>query len=240
MKNTNYSVPPITIVIIEDHAIFCDGLVKLFEVEGGFQILDRAINGEQGLEAILTHQPQIVILDKSLPDGDGLQIARQIKQQNKATSIIILTGAEAEKDLMINILQAGASAYCHKSISFDELIHVVRKVHAGYYYIEGNIMCQAQAKTWLNKQTNLLLKPYVRDAHHRNITLSPRERDILKSVVQGKSNKEISQHLHISQQTVKNHMTSILNKLGVRDRTQAVITAIRHGWFNINDEFIDL
>jgi two-component system response regulator DegU len=239
MKKINRTASPITIVIIEDHTIVSDALVKLFEIEGGFHTMEVAKTVKQGIEAILTHQPQIAILDMHLPDGEGLQVAEQIKHKQCGTTAIILL-TQAERDIVVQAFEAGASAYCHKSISADELIQVIRKVHEGYYYIEGCFMRRDDVSRWVNKQLNNLFSPYIKQAHIKNVILSPRERDILKSVVQGKSNKEISLHLHISQQTVKNHMTSILNKLDVRDRTQAVITAIRQGWVNINDEFIDL
>lgn len=242
MKNTKRAKSPITIVIIEDHPIYCDGLVKLFEVEDGFHLLESATTAQKGIDAILTHQPQIAILDMRLPDGNGLDIARQIKYNlPNTTAIIILTQTEADRTTIAEAIDAGAFAYCHKSIAADQLIRVVRKVHEGYYYIDNSFMRSDDVTIWKNKQVTSLLTPYIQNARReKKITLSPRERDILKSVVQGRSNKEISLHLQISQQTVKNHMTSILNKLDVRDRTQAVITAIRHGWVNINnDEFID-
>lgn len=238
MENTNHTPSPITVVIIEDHPIFRDGLVKLFDQEDDFYVLATAEDARQGLEVALTHRPDVVISDISLPHGNGLELAKQIKSQLTQTAIVILT--YHENDFMVNALNSGASAYCHKSISADDLVNVARKVKEGYFYLEGRFMCRNEAKQFLNNSVNGILRPYIKNARHENIFLSPRERDILKSVVEGKSNKEISRQLHISQQTVKNHMTSILTKLDVRDRTQAVITAIRHGWINIHDDFIDL
>ncbi len=225
----------ISILIVDDHPLFRDGLHKALVLEDDLLVVGEAADGEQALEAVAHYHPAVVLLDINLPTINGLQVARQIKADHPNVSIVFLT-AYHDSQQVLHAMRAGGSAYCPKDIMPDELIEVVREVARGLYIIGTLRMTAADAQTWINANVEALSRPYVVDADEHYIPLSARELEILESVTNGMSNKEIANRLNISQQTVKNHMTSILKKLNVQDRTQAAVTALRHGWVRINNQ----
>jgi DNA-binding NarL/FixJ family response regulator len=131
-------------------------------------------------------------------------------------------------------MRAGASAYCPKDITPDDLVEVIRAVAKGYYIVGGEQVSAPDVQAWISANVEAMSGAYIVDPDEHYIPLSPRELEILEFVTNGMSNKEIASRLGISQQTVKNHMTSILKKLNVQDRTQAAVTALRHGWVRIH------
>ena len=173
------------------------------------------------------------MLDINLPSINGLQVARQLKAEHSSTSIVFLT-AYHDSQQVLHAMRAGASAYCPKDIMPDDLIEVIRDVAKGSYIVGTRRMDMQEVQEWINTNVEALSGPYIVDPDEHYIPLSPRELEILEFVTNGMSNKEIASRLGISQQTVKNHMTSILKKLNVQDRTQAAVTALRHGWVRIH------
>jgi DNA-binding NarL/FixJ family response regulator len=135
---------------------------------------------------------------------------------------------------VLHALRAGAMAYCNKDIKPDDLIETIRAVAQGIHVVEERFMDEVTYQQWLEYQIKKAAGPYTDDPEERFVPLSPRESEILEFVTRGFSNKEIAAKLGISQQTVKNHMTSILNKLNVDDRTQAAVMALRRGWVRIS------
>jgi DNA-binding NarL/FixJ family response regulator len=150
-------------------------------------------------------------------------------------SVIMLT-AYHDTEQVLHAMRTGASAYCAKDIDPDDLVDVIRQVASGYYMVEGERMTQREVGDWIQTNVEAIVGPHTLDSEEHIIPLSQRETEILQSVTNGLSNKEIANKLGISQQTVKNHMTSILRKLNVEDRTQAAVTALRRGWVRIEDE----
>jgi DNA-binding NarL/FixJ family response regulator len=132
-------------------------------------------------------------------------------------------------------MRSGAAAYCSKDITPDELIQVIRDVANGQHVVNGERMDERQLEEWIQSSVAAMSGPYIVDADEHFIPLSHREMEILQFVTDGLSNKEIAVKLNISQQTVKNHMTSILKKLHVEDRTQAAVNAIRRGWVRLSN-----
>jgi DNA-binding NarL/FixJ family response regulator len=235
MTREQHPAGKITILIVDDHPLFRDGLHKALELEDDLLVVGEAADGEQALHAVEKLRPAVVLLDINLPTINGLQVARQLKAEFPHVAVVFLT-AYHDSQQVLHAMRAGGSAYCPKDITPDELIEVVREVARGYHIIGTLRMTPAEVQTWINANVEALSRPYMVDSDEHYIPLSAREMEILASVTNGMSNKEIANRLNISQQTVKNHMTSILKKLNVQDRTQAAVTALRHGWVRINSQ----
>lgn len=225
----------IKVMIVDDHPLFRSGLQAALDLEDDIDIVGISEDGEQALIQIKNLHPDIVLLDINLPGMNGLQVARLIQTDYEETSVIILT-AHHDSEQIIHALRTGAAAYCPKDVDAQTLVNTIRQVAAGYYLAGDKRMTRDERDLWLEKQIDESTGPYTIDAEGHYIPLSPREMEILEQVTQGLINKEIATKLGISQQTVKNHMTSILKKLNVKDRTQAAVTALRRGWVRIDDD----
>jgi len=224
----------ITVLIVDDHPIIRDGLRKLLEMEQDIVVIAEAGTGQQALDIVRQSQPDVVLLDINLPNMNGLQVASQLKADRNRTSVVLLTAYDDDEQIL-HAMRAGASAYCPKDIETDRLLDVIRQVARGNYVIGGKVYNERGAQDWLNEKVEALAGPYVVDNGEHFVPLSPREMEILRCVTRGLSNKEIAQELGISHQTVKNHMTSILDKLNVEDRTQAAVYALQRGWVRMSD-----
>lgn len=224
----------ISILIVDDHPLFRDGLQQALALEDDLNVIGQSEDGEDALRAARRLQPDVILLDINLPLLNGLQVARQLKAERTNTAIIVLT-AYHDSQQVLHAMRAGASAYCSKDVTPDELIEIIRDVAGGLYVVESERMDERALESWIQSNVEAMSGPYIIDAEEHYIPLSPREMEILQYVTNGLSNKEIAMKLRISQQTVKNHMTSILKKLNVEDRTQAAVNAIRRGWVRIKD-----
>jgi DNA-binding NarL/FixJ family response regulator len=224
----------ISVLIVDDHPLFRDGLVKALSLEDDLHVVGQSEDGEQALATARRLLPDVVLLDINLPSMNGLQVARQLKSDRAGVTVVVLT-AYHDSQQVIHAMRAGASAYCAKDITPDDLVGVIRDVAQGHYIVHETRMDEREFQSWLNANVEAITSPYGLDADEHFVPLSPREMEILQFVVRGLSNKEIAIELQISHQTVKNHMTSILKKLNVQDRTQAAVTALRHGWVRIHD-----
>lgn len=225
---------PLRIIIVDDHPLFRDGLVTTLKMERDMQLIAEIDDGGLGLKAIRQHKPDLVLLDVNLPTMNGLEVLRELRNEESPPKVIVLT-AHHDQEQTLHVIRTGAHAYLQKDVKPDELVRVARIVSQGYYVVDNQQLNETQIKIWIEKQLDALTGPYTVDSKAHYIPLSPREMEILKFVTHGMSNKEIALRLNISQQTVKNHMTSILRKLNVDDRTQAAVTAIRRGWVRIDN-----
>ena len=225
----------ISVLIVDDHPLFRDGLQKALELEDDIEVVGQCADGEQALQAAARLHPSVVLLDINLPSINGIQVARQLKAERSGIAVVVLT-AYHDSQQVLHAMRAGASAYCPKDIVADDLIDVIRAAARGYYIVGTRRMDAQEIQAWINTNVEALSGPYTVDPDEHYIPLSPRELEILEYVTNGMSNKEIANRLGISQQTVKNHMTSILKKLNVQDRTQAAVTALRHGWVRIHSQ----
>jgi DNA-binding NarL/FixJ family response regulator len=224
----------ISILIVDDHPIIREGLRKLLELEDDIVVLAEAGTGQQALEFVRQSQPDVVLLDINLPNLNGLQVTAQLKADRNHTAVVLLTAYDDDEQIL-HAMRAGASAYCPKDIPTDRLMEVIRQVARGNYVIGGKIYNERGVQEWLSSRVEALAGPYIDDNGEHFLPLSPREMEILRCVTRGLSNKEIAQELGISHQTVKNHMTSILDKLKVQDRTQAAMYAVQRGWVRMSD-----
>ena len=224
----------ISILIVDDHPLFRDGLQQALSLEDDLNVIGQSEDGEDALRSARKLQPDVVLLDINLPLMNGLQVARTLKAERTNTAIIVLT-AYHDSQQVLHAMRAGASAYCSKDVTPDELSEIIRDVASGLYVVENERMDERALESWIQSNIEAMSGPYIIDAEEHYIPLSPREMEILQFVTNGLSNKEIAMKLRISQQTVKNHMTSILKKLNVEDRTQAAVNAIRRGWVRLKD-----
>lgn len=222
-----------SVLIVDDHPLFREGLQQALDFEDDIEVVGQAADGEQALLAVKRLQPAVVLLDINLPSINGLQVARQIKSERNSVAIVFLT-AYHDSQQVLHAMRAGAAAYCPKDITPDDLVDVIRSVAKGYYVVGGEQVSAQDVQAWISANVEAMNGAYIVDPDEHYIPLSPRELEILQFVTNGMSNKEIANRLGISQQTVKNHMTSILKKLNVQDRTQAAVTALRHGWVRIH------
>lgn len=225
----------IKVLVVDDSPIFRDGLRKALDMMDDIEIVDVVGNGEEALQKVQQLRPNVVLLDVNLPGMNGLQVTRKLKSEQDKTAVIIITGYH-DTEQVIHALRTGASAYCAKDIDALKLITIIREVAAGYYFVDDERKTRTQVTEWLDQKIEDNTGPYIIDAEGHYIPLSPREMQILELVTRGMINKEIASELGISQQTVKNHMTSILKKLNVKDRTQAAVTALRRGWVRIDND----
>jgi len=229
----------IRLLIVDDHPVFRQGLRNIFATEDDIQVVAEGASGEQALHLVHELQPDVLLLDINLPGINGLQVTSRLKAEHSPTAIVLLTAYD-DIEQVLHAMRSGGAAYCPKDIEPELLIDVVRKAARGYYIIGNRVFDKEGLKNWLDAGVEAATGPYMVDPGEHFVPLSPREMEILQFVTQGKSNKEIAASLGISHQTVKNHMTSILKKLDVRDRTQAAVYALRRGWVRGDEQTIKL
>ncbi|MEX2144294.1 MAG: response regulator transcription factor [Anaerolineales bacterium] len=220
----------ITLVVVDDHPIFRQGVVDSFSMEKDLQVLGQAASGDEALEMIQTLVPNVAIVDVNLPNFNGQQLTRHLKDARCPTRIILLTAYD-DTTQVVHAMAAGAAAYCVKDIDPARLLEIVRAVHKGKYVVSEEVLDAAGVVRWLAAQP--AGQRAYSDPGSPYGSLSSREMEVLECVTKGMSNKEIAVALEISHQTVKNHVTAILRKLNVEDRTQAAVYALRQGWVRL-------
>lgn len=222
-------------MIVDDHPLFLKGLASAFSFVDDIAIIGSDENGERALQRLPELQPDVILLDVNLPGMNGFQVTRAIKAVSDHFKVVILT-AHHEPEQTLHAMRSGASAYTSKDVRAEHLIGIVRDVQTGYYVVNDLRMTQHEYEQWIEERLQDSTGPFIEDPEGHFLPLSPREMEILEHVTHGMINKEIAKKLGISQQTVKNHMTSILKKLNVKDRTQAALTAYRRGWVRIDND----
>jgi DNA-binding NarL/FixJ family response regulator len=223
-------MPAIKVVLIDDHPLFREGVKKAITSFPDLTVIGEAGNGSDGLDLLRTLKPDVAIIDINLPDENGLQITRRAITENLDTKIILLTGY-TDSDQPLHAFRAGVFAYCTKDIQHEQLADVVRIVSSGKWVYEGQVMDLDAKNAWLEEQISGKKADGLADS--RFTPLTHRESEILQLVARGLTNKQIGYLLGISEQTVKNHLTSLLRKIGAGDRTQAVVYALKHGWIRL-------
>lgn len=221
----------ITLVVVDDHPIFRQGVVDSFSLEKDLQVVGQASSGNEALAMIKELAPKVAIVDVNLPHFNGQQLTRHLKEAKSPTRVILLTAYDDSAQVVYS-MAAGASAYCVKDIDPKKLVEIVRAVSQGSYVVAETVMDQAGLHRWLSERTEHSSRAYS-DPGDPFEPLSSREMEVLECVTRGMSNKEIANKLEISHQTVKNHVTAILRKLNVDDRTQAAVYALRRGWVRL-------
>lgn len=223
----------ITLIIADDHPLFRQGVVDVLALERDFRVIAQASNGMEAINLIRSVKPMVAVLDVNMPEMNGQQVTHQVTSERLPTRVILLTGYD-DVEQAIHAMLAGAAGYCAKEIEPDVLARTVRAVADGKYAIAGNIFTRRELDAWIDEQMEGARKSYSEPGSPFH-PLSDREMEVLSCVVRGMSNKEIASMLGISHQTVKNHVTSILRKFSVEDRTQAVVYALKRGWVKLQD-----
>jgi DNA-binding NarL/FixJ family response regulator len=226
-------VDKIHIMIVDDHPLFRQGLRRVIERERDLEVVREVADGQEALELAQELAPDVILMDINLPTMNGLQVTRRLKNNQLDTAVIILT-AYHDDDQQFQAMKTGANAYYSKDVLPDELIKAIRQVDGGSIIFGDTVLDEPEAATWLLKQFEQQAA-VPNSSEQTFVPLSAREMEILQQIARGLSNKEIGHILGISRQTVKNHMTSILRKLAVNDRTQAAIYALRRGWIRLQD-----
>jgi DNA-binding NarL/FixJ family response regulator len=222
------------ILIVDDHALFRVGIRSVLEREPDLEIVGEADDPRSALDAALETSPDIILMDLSLPAPGGIEATGRIKRELPSAGIILLAVREDE-DALFDSIKAGAAAFILKDVGPDDLVTIIRRVSSGEYPINDQVFAQpAVASRVLQEFRELAV--YGQEAAPIFAPLTPREVQILDNIAQGMSNKQAAYALTISEQTVKNHMSSILRKLSVNDRTQAVVYAMRQGWIEMPAE----
>jgi DNA-binding NarL/FixJ family response regulator len=225
---------PTRILIVDDHAFFRIGIRDILSREPDFAVLAEADNARDAFDLAVELTPDIVLMDLTLPISDGIETTQRLKRELAATGIIILADEEDE-DALFGAIKAGAAAFILKDIGPEDLVTIIRRVRAGEYLINDKVFSRPTVAGRVLKEFRELAV-YGQDAQPIFAPLSPREVEILDNIAQGMTNKQVAFALSISEQTVKNHMSSILRKLSVNDRTQAVVYAMRQGWIKMPDD----
>lgn len=207
----------IKLLLVEDHHIVRRGLVFFLKTREEFEIVGEAENGEDALTFVQTKRPDVVLMDLSMPKMDGIEATKQIKQYDETIKILILSSF-SEQDYVLPALEAGADGYQLKEVQPEQLVASIIAVH------EGNTNFHPKVKV-----TPALLGRSVVKKENPFSMLTKREQEVLREIAKGRSNKEIAAVLHITEQTVKTHVSNVLAKLEVDDRTQAALYAVKHG-----------
>jgi DNA-binding NarL/FixJ family response regulator len=211
---------PVTVLICDDHPLFRQGLRRLLETVAEFKIVGEVDRADEVAPAASKSSPDVVVLDLELPGGSGIAAVEALHEQAPQTRVLMLSGF-SDPARVRAALRAGASGYVLKNAPPQEIIDSIRRVAAGRSVL-APVSAEAVAAT-------LRDEPEEERVRRRLASLSERELEVLRLAAQGESNADIGKRLFISEGTVKNHMTHILRKLAVEDRTQAAILAVKHG-----------
>ena len=222
------------ILIVDNHALFRVGMGNILEREPDFQIVGEADDSRSAVDRALETSPDIILMDLSLPSPGGIETTQRIKRELPSTGIIVLAPSEDE-DALFESIKAGAAAFILKDVGPDDLVTIIRRVVNGEYLINDKVFAKPSVASRVLKEFRELAV-YGQEAAPIFAPLSPREVEILDNIAQGMTNKQVAYALTISEQTVKNHMSSILRKLSVNDRTQAVVYAMRQGWIRMPED----
>ena len=202
------------VLLVDDHLIVRMGLRSLLEVQPDMTVVAEVAGGVEAVKAFAQHHPDITLMDLRMPDLSGAEATAAIRQKFPAARVLVLTTYDNDEDIC-RALEAGAAGYLLKNTDGDPLLETIRAVHAGTYRLPAEITARLA---------------------QRRVTpgLSPRELDVLQLIVKGQSNKEIGTTLGLAENTVKNHVKMILEKLNVADRTQAATTGLQRGLARLN------
>ena len=216
----------ISILLVDDHALMREGLRQLLECEDDMRVVAEAVNGLEAMQQVRKLRPDVVLMDISMPVVDGLVVTRQITNEYPAVAVIMLTMFRQQQQVL-QAMRNGARGYLLKSASSQEVAQAIRKVYEGGMLIEPEVTGALvnEYRRLSDLSSDGLSNPNYPSAR----ALTAREVEIVRYVAAGMSNKEIASRLVYSEKTVKNYLSIIFQKLGIRDRTQAAIFALRHG-----------
>ena len=216
---------PINIMIVEDHKLIRVGIKTLFEDAEGYCVTCEAETGKDAIFKALNNPVDVILLDLGLPDMTGIKVIKALKDENCSSKIVVLTSNDDDNNIL-KALSLGVFAYVIKDINTDNLLYIVQTVNDGAMWLDPKIVVKLR-----DKNEKIIPEKQTSRADFRNThsNLTQREYEVLKLVVDGKSNNEIADLLCISEHTAKAHVCNIIQKLVVDDRTQAAVKALKEG-----------
>ncbi|GAA2462277.1 response regulator transcription factor [Streptomyces macrosporus] len=206
----------IRVLLVDDHQVVRRGLRTFLEVQDDIEVVGEAADGIEGVARAEELRPDVVLMDVKMPGTSGIEALRTLREAQNPARVLVVTSF-TEQRTVVPALRAGAAGYVYKDIDPDALAAAIRSVHAGHVLLQPEV---AQA---------LLSQEETGGGAGRGTALTEREREVLALIADGRSNREIARHLVLSEKTVKTHVSNILMKLDLADRTQAALWAVRHG-----------
>jgi len=244
MSERGGPISEVRIVLADDHSLFREGLKRILNMEPGFRVVAECGDGKAVLDLCRDLKPDVVLLDINMPVAGGVEATEALYKEMPELKVIILS-IHDDESYVFETLRKGASGYLLKDMETDTLIEAIRTVVAGNAYIHprvtGKLINQIRRMSESDAESEAAAAYAdnggqsigVRFIHTEDNPLTRREAEVLRLMSEGKSNRAIGDYLFISEKTVKNHVSSILQKMHVDDRTQAVITAIKNGWVTL-------
>lgn len=200
---------PVRVLILDDHPVVRYGLAAIIDSQPDMEVVGQASKGEEAIEIYRQQHPDVTLIDLRLPDISGVQVIRSIRALNQTAKLLVLTTYDGDEDIF-QAIRAGAAGYIIKGMSHEVLLTGIRQVMSGRRYVPKEVANKLDTRDPMSE-------------------LSEREHQVLRHLVEGKTNKEIAVHLGLTEATVKGYMSSIFLRLDASDRTQAVIIALRRG-----------
>ncbi|MGW3246745.1 response regulator [Streptomyces sp. NPDC001070] len=207
---------PIRVLLVDDHQVVRRGLRTFLEVQPDIEVVGEAGDGEEGVLRAGELAPDVILMDVRMPGTDGIEALRRLRDNGSKARVLVVTSF-TERRTVVPALRAGAAGYVYKDVDPDALAGAIRSVHAGHVLLQAEV-----ADALLSQEDN-------GPGQGRGGTLTDREREVLSLIAEGRSNREIARALVLSEKTVKTHVSNILMKLDLSDRTQAALWAVRHG-----------
>ncbi|MFI9391294.1 response regulator [Streptomyces bauhiniae] len=207
---------PIRVLLVDDHQVVRRGLRTFLEVQDDIEVVGEAADGAEGVARAEELRPAVILMDVLMPGTDGIDALRRLRERGNPARVLIVTSF-TERRTVVPALRAGAAGYVYKDVDPDALAAAIRSVHAGHVVLQSEV---ADA---------LLTQEGSNSGQGRGGSLTEREREVLGLIADGRSNREIARALVLSEKTVKTHVSNILMKLDLADRTQAALWAVRHG-----------
>ncbi|MET9518758.1 response regulator transcription factor [Streptomyces sp. NPDC002994] len=206
----------IRVLLVDDHQVVRRGLRTFLEIQDDIEVVGEAGDGAEGVARAEELRPDVVLMDIKMPGTDGIDALRKLRELANPAKVLIVTSF-TEQRTVVPALRAGASGYVYKDVDPDALAGAIRSVHAGHVLLQPEVADALLSQEETNSGTG------------RGSTLTDREREVLTLIADGRSNREIARALVLSEKTVKTHVSNILMKLDLSDRTQAALWAVRHG-----------
>jgi DNA-binding NarL/FixJ family response regulator len=221
----------ITVIIIDDHPVVRAGMRSILDIAGDIEVVADGTNGSDALRLVARYKPDVLVLDLSLPDISGLEVARQLCLEDTSTAILVLT-AHNDRQTIFGLLECGAIGYVLKDEALETLSNAVRAAARGESWLSPSVASQV-VQAALRQGVQEI--PPGADASD-DAGLTARELEVLRLLAQGFDNTAIAQKLVVTKRTVQNHVSNIYGKLGVDSRTEAMLYAIRRGWVEVDDQ----
>lgn len=204
----------IRVFLLDDHQVVREGLRSLLEADGGIEVVGEAATAAEAIERIPATRPRVAVLDVRLPDGNGVEVCRQVRSENPDVACLMLTSF-ADDQALLDAILAGASGYVLKEVRGSDLVGDIRKVATGHSLVDPDLASRVMDRL------------RSRHAEEQAVRLSPQEQKILDLIAEGKTNRQIAAEMYLAEKTVKNYVSNLLSKLGMTRRTEAAVWAVR-------------